>query len=304
VAALIGGAQPAAAQEVEGELVVFNAGSLAVPFQRLLAAFEASHPEVRSNQEHSGSLAAVRKVTEFNRTPDVLAIADRTLFPRLLQPTHVTWYATFARNAMVVATSPRVPPEDRATTETWPQVFLDPNVRWGLADPAVDPAGYRALIVFDLAGRHYAEPELGQRLRDRVDARFVRPKSADLVALLQLGELDYALVYASLARLHGLPTIELPDAVNLSSPAYADVYREASVIVPGRTWREEDRIEVKGSVIEFALTVPREAPHRETGLAFVRFVLSDAGREILQNSGLVAIQQPMFDGAPPDELRP
>ena len=107
-------------QDVEGPLVVFNAGSLAVPFQRLLAAFTQRNPKVRSSQEHSGSLAAVRKLTEFDRIPDVLAVADRTLVPRFLQPTYASWYATFARTAMVLAVAPRLERTVAATSQGTP----------------------------------------------------------------------------------------------------------------------------------------------------------------------------------------
>ncbi|TFG48803.1 MAG: hypothetical protein E4H38_05900 [Gemmatimonadales bacterium] len=39
-----------------GELVVFNAGSLGLPFRNLLKAFKKANPEVRTSQESAGSL--------------------------------------------------------------------------------------------------------------------------------------------------------------------------------------------------------------------------------------------------------
>ncbi len=151
----------AAAQDVGGPLVVYNAGSLAVPFKLLLDAFTRRYPDVRVQQEHSGSLAAVRKLTELDRIPDVLALADVALFPALLQPEYTSWHAVFARNSMVLAVSPLVPPNDRGTADNWPDVLLDESVRWGHADPAVDPAGYRTFMVFDLAERHYERSAIG-----------------------------------------------------------------------------------------------------------------------------------------------
>ncbi len=291
-------------QAPEGPLVVFNAGSLAVPFQRLLEAFSERHPGVRASQEHSGSLAAVRKLLEFDRIPDVIAIADRTLFPRLLQPTHVDWYAIFAGNEMVLAASPLLDSAARATSETWPEVLLEPDTRWGHADPEVDPAGYRTSFVFDLAERQYRQAGLGQRLRDRAEPRFIRPKSADLVALLQLGEIDYAWMYASMARLHRLPAVHLPPEIDLSLPELAGVYGTVSVSVPGRTRRDEDRVVILGSPIEFALSVPIAAPHRNTGLAFARFVISAEGQAILEDSGLRVRELATLIGTPPDKLAP
>ena len=105
---LLAPAASAVAQSgLSGDLVVFNAGSLAVPFQRLLRAFGEAHPEITAKQENSGSLAAVRKVTELGRVPDVIALADRTLFPALLEPEYTRWSVTFASNAMAPPVSMR-----------------------------------------------------------------------------------------------------------------------------------------------------------------------------------------------------
>lgn len=299
-------AMPAAgiAQDIGGPLVVYNAGSLAVPFKRLLDAFARRYPEVRVRQEHSGSLAAVRKLTELGRIPDVLALADWTLFPALLEPEYTTWHAIFARNAMVLAVSPMVPPGDRGTADTWPDVLLDRSVRWGQADPAVDPAGYRTLMVFDLAERHYGRPGLGQALRNRSEPRYTRPKAADLVALLQLGELDYAWLYASVARFHELPYVALPEAINLSDPRLADEYHRAVVRVPGRTGAPGDIIEIRGRAIELAVSIPRHAPHPEVARAFLRFLLSEDGQSILGEVGLPTVNPPDIRGTPPAGLLP
>jgi molybdate/tungstate transport system substrate-binding protein len=294
----------AAAQDIGGPLVVYNAGSLAVPFKLLLDAFAKRYPDVRVQQEHSGSLAAVRKLTEFDHIPDILALADVTLFAALLEPEYTSWHAAFARNAMVLAVSPMVPPGDRGTADNWPNVLLDDSVRWGHSDPAVDPAGYRTFMVFDLAERHYGRPGLGQELRDRSKPRYTRPKSVDLVALLQLGELDYAWLYASVARLHDLPYVALPEAVNLSSPQLADVYHQAVVRVPGRTGAPGDTIELRGRAIELAVSVPSAAPHPEAAQAFFRFLVSAEGQAVLEQSGLLTVDPPEISGDPPPGLLP
>lgn len=294
----------AVAQDVSGPLVVYNAGSLAVPFKQLLDAFVSRHPRVRPDQEHSGSLAAVRKLTELGRVPDVVALADESLFPALLAPDYLSWYAVFAQNAMVLAASPRVSAEQRATTETWPEVLLDGSIRWGRADPAVDPAGYRALMVFDLAERYYDHAGLATELLAHSNRRYLRPKSADLVALLQLGELDYAWLYASLARFHGLPFVGLPDAVNLSSPDFAELYGLASVTVPGRTGAQGDTIVVRGRPIEYGVSIPRASPHPQTAMAFYLFLASEEGRAILRETGLIVRGPPVVSGSPPPGLVP
>src|SRR5215218_3717447 len=97
IALLLATSRSLAAQDtVEGPLVVFNAGSLAKPFSDLLKAFKATHPNVDPAQENSGSLEAARKLSDLGKIPDVLAIADYGVIPKLLVPKFASWYALFA----------------------------------------------------------------------------------------------------------------------------------------------------------------------------------------------------------------
>ena len=52
----------------------------------------------------------------------------------------------------------------------------------------------------------------------------VRPKSVELVQMLESGGLDYAWEYRSVAAQNNLKFIELPEAIDLSSVKYADDY--------------------------------------------------------------------------------
>lgn len=309
VAAMVGiGCLPplSAQAQVHGPLEVFNAGSLAVPFHRLLQAFAVRYPGVEPAQENSGSLAAVRKLTELDRIPDVLAVADYALIPDLLIPRYTTWYATFATNSLTLVYTDRSNGAREITPQNWFRVLQHPEVRWGYADPALDPAGYRTRMAFQLAERHYGEAGLARRLSAAAHPRYMRGKSADLVALIQLGELDYAWTYTSLARLHGLRLVPLPSEVSLGEPALAEWYGTASVRLPGATLAGKDSVEFRGRPISYALTVPRHAPHPEAAVAFVQFVASAEGRAILEAANLTALARPVLGGVstPPAPLRP
>ena len=291
---LIGCAKPAAGPA--GELVVFNAGSLAYPFRELLTAFAAAHPGVVPLQESSGSLEAARKLTELGKIPDVIGVADYGVIAKLLMPQFTTWYATFASNAMVLAHTAASAEAATIDSTNWWRVLLQPGVRWGASNPALDPNGYRTLMVFQLAERHYAEPGLGRRLSEALAPRFIRPAEAQLVGLLQAGELDYAWSYRSLARTAGLEWVELPAAVNLSDPALAEGYRTASVRLPGPRQESADSVEFRGEPIVYALTIPRAASHPETARAFVAFVFSPAGQDILRRAGFGLLPRPAVVG--------
>lgn len=290
---------------VRGPLVVFNAGSLALPFNRLLKAFMSRHPEVVPAQENSGSLEAARKITELGKIPDVLGVADYGVIPALLVPRYADWYATFAANAMVLVYTAQSIGAREINGSNWPDILLRPDVRWGHADPALDPNGYRTLMVFQLAERHYRQPGLAARLDAAISPRYTRPKEADLTALVQVGELDYAWSYLSIARTSGLLHVDLPKEIDLSDPAWAGEYASARVRLPGASRAAGDSVEFRGDPIVYALTIPKGAPHPAAAEAFVAFVLSADGRRILAETGLTPLATPRLGGSgrPPLSLR-
>jgi len=294
------GALPA--QTLDGPLVVFNAGSLAYPFRELLSAFGLEHPGVQRLQESSGSLEAARKLTELGKIPDVLAVADYGVIAKLLMPAQTTWYVTFASNAMVLAYSDRSAGAGEITGENWWRILLRPTVRWGNSNPALDPNGYRTHLVFQLAEAHYHQPGLAGRLERASLPRYIRPNEAQLLALVQSGELDYAWSYRSLARTAGLRWIDLPPEVDLSDPAKTEWYAQAVVRLPGASLASPDSIAFRGEPIVYAMTIPSRAPHPGTARAFVRFVLSPAGQGILSRAGFRLLAKPIITGTGPGAL--
>lgn len=288
------------ADSTDGPLIVFNAGSLARPIRAALDTF-ALRENVRVEQEQAGSLETARKLTELGRIPDVIALADYEVFPKLLVPEHVSWYAKFARNRMVLAHTPRSRHADSIDAHNWWRILLSPGVESGHADPNVDPAGYRALLVFQLAERYYREPGLAKRLRRAVPSRNVRPKSADLVALLETGELDYAWEYESVARGASLQFVPMPDSMSLGAMRDSAFYATASLRVVGRS--PTDSITVRGEPIMYALSIPKNAPHPALAERFVRFLLSDDGRRVLRSQHLDALDSAVLEGTgAPEEL--
>lgn len=278
------------AQELGGPLVVFNAGSLARPFAELLREFQRRHPRVVPQQENSGSVEAARKLTELGKIPDVLGSADYQVIEQLLMPSHTTWYATFARNAMVLAYSDRSTGASRIDSTNWWRIVLQPGTRTGRSDPALDPNGYRTLQVLQLAERHYAQAGLAASLLAAMPPRYMRPKEADLVALLQAGELDYVWSYRSIAIATRLKYVALPPAIDLSDPGMRETYAQASVRIPGASRQGADSLTLLAEPIVYALTIPTRAPHPELARAFVEFVFSPEGQAILTRNGFTVMK--------------
>lgn len=280
-------------------LVVYNAGSLARPMRAALDRF-AERERVTVEQESAGSLETARKLTELGHVPDVIALADAEVFPQLLVPSQTTWYAAFARNRMVVAyTDASKGAAEMAKGADWWRVLTGPGVEVGRADPNLDPNGYRTLLVLQLTERHYRQPGLAARLLAAAGERNVRPKEADLVALLQAGELDYIWSYESLAQAAGLRYVTLPHEIDLGTPADSALYAAASVRVRGRTPR--DTVTFRGQPIVYAFSIPRAAPHPALAERFAAFLVSSEGRDVLRAAKLDALERPVVTGtgAPP-----
>ena len=272
---------------------MYNAASITRPMRAVLDSF-AVRTGTRYAQESASSLELVRRLTELQSTPDVLALADPDLFPTLLEPTFTSWHALFGRNRIVLAYTSRSRGAAEINDANWWEVLARPDVQVGRADPSTDPSGYRTLLVWQLAARHYGVPDLEARMLRAAPARNVRPREADQVALLQVGELDYIWTYENLAALMSLPYLKLPDAVDLGSPADSAAYAAASTRVLGK--RAGDTITVRGRPILFGVTVPRAAPHAAAAERFVAYLLSAEGQRILRSAHFDAMAEPVLVG--------
>lgn len=268
-------------------LIVFNAGSLAAPVADLLNEFGRLHPGIAPQQESSGSLEAARKITELGKPCDVLAVADHEVIPSLLMPQYANWYLIFARNELVLIYTPRSRFSDQINAENWHEVLLRSGVLYGYSDPNLDPAGYRTLLHWQLAETYYDQPGLYERLKSGVQAKNIRPKSVELVALLQAGELDYVYCYRSIAEQHKLPFIKFPADIDFSETDKAGFYATAETDVDAS--KPGEKMKVKGMPIRYGLTILNGAQDRELAEEFVEFLLSPEGQAIMQRKHLMTI---------------
>ncbi|HXT49103.1 MAG TPA: extracellular solute-binding protein [Gemmatimonadaceae bacterium] len=274
-------------------LVIFNAGSLARPLRAAADSFTAGKG-IKVEQENAGSLETARKLTDLHRIPDIVGSADYQVFPHLLMPKEVSWYVRFARNRMVLMYTPKSKFATEIDSLNWWKILERPGVQTGRSDPALDPNGYRSIIVMRLAERYYKQPGLADRLIAASTAHVIRPKEVDLMGLLQAGEIDYAWSYESVAQAAKLPYVTLPRAIDLSDPADSAQYALASVRIPGNSPR--DTVELRGEPILYAFSVPRDAPHRALAERFAAFLLSADGKRILASEHLDALPEPIFVG--------
>ena len=278
-------------------LVLYNAGSLALPLRTAFDSFAVGR-NISLQQESAGSLESARKITELGKTPDVIALADIEIFPQLLVPDFTRWYVAFARNRMVLAYRPSSRFAGQVDSTNWWRILDSDSVNVGRSDPNQDPNGYRTLLALRLAERRHGPPGLANRLLQRWGTRYIRPKEADLVALLQVGELDYIWSYESMARAAKLPFVRLGNAVDLGNPADSAFYRLESVRVTGRN--RTDSLTITGAPIMYALSIPSAAPHRHLADEFVRYLVIGDGRRVLRAAQLDALDSGLVVGGTPD----
>jgi molybdate/tungstate transport system substrate-binding protein len=315
------------------ELTVLHAGSLAVPYEEMADSFEAQNEHVTVVLEGAGSRTTIRKVTELGKAADVIGSADYKAIEDLMFPDYADWYINFATNSIVIAYRDGAPFADEIVSgeRTWYDILLNEDVTYGHSDPDADPCGYRTLMVCQLAQKYYYEeaadfgltpddnasglydalipiPDGGDDMdRGRMGGgwgEIVKPKSVELMYLLDSGDLDYAFEYVSVAIQHGYDYITLPDELDMSNQALADFYSKATVDVTGS---EEGTVStLVGEPTIYGVTIPSNAPHPAEALDFVELMLSSEGQAILSSQG----QPPLVPAQPsdaskiPEQLKP
>ncbi|HIE08890.1 MAG TPA: tungstate ABC transporter substrate-binding protein WtpA [Armatimonadetes bacterium] len=291
------------------KLIVFHAGSLAVPLREAEREFERRHPNVDVVREASGSRAAARKVCDLKRVADVVALADYAVIEDLLMPKYAKWYVVFARNRMVIAYTVHSKYADEIGPENWFEILARPDVRFGRSDPNLDPAGYRTLMVWQLADLYYKRKVKGKSIYEALishPGQRIRPGSVQLLPLLESLDIDYAFEYQSVAMQHNLRFVKLPPQIDLGDERFADFYRKARVEVTGK---EPGKKSVYiGTPILYGVTIPTVSRHPELAVEFVKLLVSEEGRKILrrcfQEPVVPAFCPSRFYDALPEGIKP
>jgi molybdate/tungstate transport system substrate-binding protein len=312
--AVIGGIATGTLWKNRITLKVFHAGSLTLPLEEIKTRFERDFASYRPpgslivysvevQLEPAGSVQCIRKITELGEEADVLASADYSLIPEMMIPEYAGWYLKFAKNRMVLAYTDKSQYADEVNSTNWYQILRRPDVRWGFANPNIDPCGYRALWVLQLAELEYGDYRVFEDLVEANSAITmteegdcyvytapedlepntariaIKDKSVELIASLELGGLGYAFEYLSIAKQHGLRFVELPESIDLSSetPAYMEIYgRMKAVTLKGN---------LTAMSIHYGVTVPKNAPNPELAERFVEYMINESGRTVLEEMG-------------------
>jgi molybdate/tungstate transport system substrate-binding protein len=270
--------------EISGNIIIFHAGSLTIPFARMEKEFEARYPKVDILREVAGSQRAARKITDLKKPCDIMASSDFTVIDQLLIPKYADWNIRFASNRLVLSYTEKSKYAKEVNTQNWYEILGRKGVVWGHSDPNADPCGYRSLMVLQLAEKYYRKPGLYQSLINNRPKENIRPKEVELVALLQTGNMDYAWEYRSVAVQHQLRFVELPDHINLGNYKFDEFYGQAVVEVAGD--KPGATVKKKGKSCTYGITLIKDAPNREAAISFLQYMFDpQEGLRILQEMG-------------------
>jgi len=261
-------------------------------------------------REVSGSTAAIRKVTELDKNADVVLSADYTLIHSMMMEgdnKYADYCIQFARNQMTLAYTDRSSYINDINMSNWFEILMKNDVRFAFSNPNDDPCGYRALMVIQLAEIFYENDAIFDDLVEKNSKitstsnnrtyNITIPKSSEidpendkivmrdaeihLMTSLELGEIDYLFIYRSVAyqfKEQGIKYLELPAEIDLSDTAHEDLYERVRAITSsGRT--------ISGKPIVYGVTIPRNAENPGMALQFVKMLLGERGRGIMESHG-------------------
>jgi molybdate/tungstate transport system substrate-binding protein len=238
-----------------------------------------------------GSYALARLLAAHQMQADVFVTITPGPMQLLKQAGLVTQAVPVASTQMVISYSPhsRFAADFTAAAQgkkNWYDVLSEPGLHLGRTDPAIDPQGANALLTLQLAADYYHRPDLLQKIAGEPQNTAQIFTEPSLMSRLEAGQIDAAISYLSAAQSHQLPTITLPDEINLGNPAMQSPwYGRASITLSnGKT--------LKVQPLVFYAAVLGNAQQAQLARDFVAFLQSREGQALFQEHGYSAPRGP------------
>jgi molybdate/tungstate transport system substrate-binding protein len=170
----------------------------------------------------------------------------------------VDWYISFAQSPLVIGYNPASKFATELKANPWYEVLREPGIRIGRTDAKLDPKGALTLQLLAKAEDVYHQPGLAQAVLGGADNPAQVQPEESLVGRMQSGQLDVGFFYSTETSDLKIPAIELPAEVALGA--------------------------------HYTVTVLRNAADPAAAATFVDFLLSPAGRDIMQAHGLETVK--------------
>ncbi|MCB4204316.1 substrate-binding domain-containing protein [Deferribacterales bacterium Es71-Z0220] len=201
-----------------------------------------------------------------------------------------SYLISFASSQMVLAYANKSKFSSIINQENWPYYLRKKEVSFGLVNNFNRICNVRPLLALKLAAYNYSQPGLYDTLYNHS----VKFESFDsMVSSLKNGEIDYFITYKSSAIENGLKYIELPNMVSLSDDCFREKYRKTYVDLPQS---DGSLKRFYGDCISFMLAVKKDDSKSQEIADFIRFVLSDNSKAVLEKRGFNVSYSPEFRG--------
>jgi molybdate transport system substrate-binding protein len=226
-------------------LTVFAASSLTESFNGIKTAYHTAHPNVTITYNYNGSQALEQQLAN-GAASDIFASADQANMKKASDANLVDASQIFTKNKLVVIVPASNPAQLHALKD-----LGNPGVKIDVAAATV-PVGKYALQVLDNLGK---SPDYGTDYVNRVKANFVSYEEnvKAIVQKVQLGTVDAGFVYLTdrTSAVEGKVTqISIPDEFNV--------------------------------IAEYPIAVTKSSKQRNEALAFVQYILSPSGQDVLK----------------------
>ena len=286
-------------------LTIYAASSLAKQMNATAEEFEAQHPNVDVQIQNGGSSKLINQITELNKSVDVMASADYGLIDKNMIPNYTSFNIEFARNELVIAYTNKSQNSSQINSTNWYQILAQDDVSLGIADPNSAPAGYRGVMMIQLANSYYNDSTIFDNLigensaitstangtgyiisspenLDPTSKLTSRPAVGDLMPVLESNAVDYVIVYKSDAEQQassGVKYITLPEELSLNNTSYESTYKNYQLTQYSDTDKSKT---VTLTPIVYGITVLNNAPQRDLAIEFVQLLLSPDGNKITE----------------------
>ena len=309
-------AEPVVAQSTcqagSSQLIIYHAGSLTAAFSKVETLFT-QQTGVCVVDVSAGSVDLARRVTAGKEACDIYASADNEDIDVLLKPNGyalydivfgqgemVLAYTTTSKNASTIAapgTAFNPPASVPDAASNWTSQLTQAGVLVGGSHPFLDPSGYRADMIFQLAEDHTGVPNL----YDKLVTHYALTRSSDALGKTY----DYQVIYEHSAfaayqadTSNSYRYVKLPDAVSLGNPDLNRRYRKAGVIVPGlHVAGTAPSVRIPATRVRWGLTILKGAANPDSAVKFLQLLFGADGVAVQTATGPAPISPPIVSHA-------
>lgn len=280
-------------------LILYSADAYSAEATTLENAFTNSSGIQMVPPKSGGSLTLGQEIAQGDPVSVFLSVAESAVSSSVLNTTFSGWAISFEADEMAITYSNSTLQNSAAktvinsyqtalkenTTLAWFDFFSNMTtgaVKVGISNPNADPAGFRAWLVLEAAGYLYDNNNSNYFVNRMLSnhGNITGTSAADLVSPLEEGNIQFLFIYKSAGIAHKLDLMQLPNQINLGSPAYSSFYSQFTYTISAGVQR--------GGVISLFITVPKDSTDFTDSVSFVAYVVKNAAT-LLSQYGLQGI---------------